>query len=155
NVRNLIVDVRGNAGGWDIQGVELFTYLMKSNEPVKYYQRQYAINDKSEFLVYSDISAEDQENIRLRSEEDGTFSLIEEENPSLKMQFPKPNRFKGNLYMLMDEGSFSTTSEFLAVSKSNGLGVFVGEESGGAYEGGNGGSFIHMPLPNSKIEIGS
>lgn len=134
--------------------VELFTYLVKSNKPIKYFQRQSAINDKSEFLVYSDLSEEDQQNIRLRKENDGTFSLIEEENQSLKMQFPKPNRFKGNLYILMNEESSSATAEFLAVSKSNRTGIFVSDESGGAYEGGNGVSFIQLTLPNSKIKIG-
>ena len=31
----------------------------------------------------------------------------------------------------------------------------VGDEAGGAYEGGNGASFIHVELPNSKIQVGT
>lgn len=155
--RYLIVDVRSNSGGWDTQGIELFTYLMKQDTPVRYYQRQHAIVDSSEFLAFSDLSEEDRRNVKeeLKMEADGTFSLVEEKNPDLKLQYPKPNRFKGNVYFLMNERSYSTTSEFLAVCKSNKVGIMVGEEAGGAYEGGNGSSFIHLTLPNSKIHVGT
>jgi Peptidase family S41 len=70
------------------------------------------------------------------------------------IQHPKPNRFTGKVYFLMNGGSGSTTAEFLAVAHSNKLGVFVGEECAGNYTGGNGGEFISVSLPNSKIQVG-
>jgi hypothetical protein len=155
--KNLIVDVRSNPGGWDSQGIELFTYLMKQDAPVKYYQRLHSIADTSGFLIYSDLSEEDKRNVKkeLKKELDGTFSAQEEFSPDLRLHSSKPNRFKGQVYILMNERSYSTTSEFLAVCKSNSVGIMVGEEAGGAYEGGNGASFIHMELPNSKIQVGT
>ncbi len=154
---NLIVDVRSNSGGWDTQGIELFTYLMKEDEPIRYYKRLHAVTNSSEFLKYSDLSADDRKNIKeeLKLEADGTFSLLEDENSNLKLQYPKPNRFKGQVYILMNERSYSTASEFLAICKSNKVGIMVGEEAGGAYEGGNGASFIHLSLPHSKIQVGT
>ena len=133
-ITNLIVDVRGNPGGWDTQGVELFTYLMKSDSPVYYYKRLHAITDSSEFLKYSDLSDEDKKKVKkeLRAEADGTFTMREEYNTDLKLQYPKPNRFKGQIYILVNHRSASTTSEFVAVCKSNKVGILVGEESGGA-----------------------
>lgn len=55
----------------------------------------------------------------------------------------------------MNGGSGSTTSEFTAVAYSNKLGIFIGDETGVAYEGDNGGSFLHFQLPNSKISVGT
>ena len=155
--RNLIVDVRSNGGGWDTQGVELFTYLMKSDSAVRYYRRLHSITDSSEFLKFSDLSPEDLKNLKteLQPEKDGTFTLKEEENPDLKLQYPKPNRFTGQVYILMNGRSASATAEFTAVAHSNKVGIFVGEESGGAYDGGNGASFIHLELPYSKIYVGT
>ncbi|HEV7782541.1 MAG TPA: S41 family peptidase, partial [Chitinophagaceae bacterium] len=91
----------------------------------------------------------------LHREKDGTFTLLEEFNDELKIQQPKTNRFKGKVYFLIDGRSGSATAEFTAVAHSNHLGVFIGEETGGAYEGGNGGSFLHFELPHSKISIQS
>jgi hypothetical protein len=154
---NLIVDVRSNRGGWDNQGIELFTYLMKQDTAVRYYSRMHAITDSSEFLAFSDLLEDDKENLKreLRKEPDGTFSLREELASDLQPQFPKPNRFRGNVYILQNERSFSTTSEFLAACKAYQVGVMVGMEAGGAYEGGNGASFIHVSLPHSKIQVGT
>jgi hypothetical protein len=39
--RHLILDVRDNAGGWDIQGLELLTYLLKGDSAVRYYTRRH------------------------------------------------------------------------------------------------------------------
>ena len=55
----------------------------------------------------------------------------------------------------MNEKTFSTASEFTAAAKYYKVGVMVGQETPGAYDGGNGSSFIHMELPNSKIAIGT
>ena len=156
NCTSLIIDVRANSGGWDNQGIELFTYLMKSDSAVRYYRRQHSITDSSEFLRFSDLSPEEQKGVKeeLTPEPDGTFTLRENKNPTLQPQSPKPNRFKGNVYVLVDEKTFSTAAEFTAAAQANKEAVFVGEESGGCYEGGNSGSFIHLQLPNSGIAIG-
>jgi hypothetical protein len=154
-VQDLVIDLRYNGGGWDIQGVELFTYLI--DQPTRCYQRLHAITDSTEFLKLSDISAEDRKLIRkrLQKETDGTFSVKEEFSAQLRLQQPKPNRFTGNVYILANRGSGSTTSEFLAYTKSNKRATIIGEECNGAYEGGNGGSFLHFDLPQSKISFGT
>lgn len=156
-IQTLMVDVRSNGGGWDNQGVELFSYLMKQDTGVLYYKRLHAITDSSAFLAYSDLSEEDRKRVKseLRKEPDGTFTLRPEYNPDLLPIAPKPNRFKGDVYILSNEHSFSTTSEFLAACKTYKVGTIVGTEAGGAYGGGNGSSFISLRLPNSKIMVGT
>ncbi|MBC8156049.1 MAG: peptidase S41 [Bacteroidetes bacterium] len=155
-IRNLIVDLRGNTGGWDSQGIELFTYLMKTDSAVPYYARQHSITDSSEFIKFSDLSEADRKNVKneLIPEPDGTFTLKQgSDTREPKRYAPKPNRFRGQVYVLMDGASASTASEFLAVAHANKIGVFVGVESGGAYEGANGSSFITLELPKSGIQV--
>lgn len=150
---NLIIDLRYNGGGWDIQGVELLRFLMK--QPFRAYQSLHSVTDSSEFLKFSDLSADDLKNIKkeLKAEPDGTFLVREEYSEQLKLQQPHNNAFKGKIYILTNGRSGSTTSEFTAVAHSNKVGIFIGEETGGAYEGGNGGSFLHFDLPHSKIHV--
>ncbi len=156
--KNLIVDVRANTGGWDSQGIELFTYLAKADTAVAYYARQHSITDNtdSEFIKLSDLSEADRKNVKneLLPEPDGTFTLKQGSDTRVPKRYtPKPNRFRGQVYILMDGASASTASEFLAIAHANRVGVFVGEESGGAYEGGNGSSFINLELPKSGIQV--
>lgn len=155
NIGNLIIDLRGNNGGWDNQGVELFTYLIDT--PAYYYRKFHAITNNSEFLQFSSVSKEELKNIKneLIEEVDGTFTVKEEYNSTLLQQHPKPNWFKGKVYFLQNGISASTTAEFLAVAQSNKLGVFIGEECAGNYTGGNGGEFISLTLPNTKIQVGT
>jgi hypothetical protein len=152
---NLIIDVRDNSGGWDVQGIELLSYLIKDDQPFRYYQRAHAATNESEFLKYSDLSALDRKRVKeeLQQESDGTFSLREEKSPDLQLQQPKSNRFKGAVYILMNERTASAAAEFVALCKSYRIGVIVGSEAGGAYEGGNGASFITLTLPHSNIQV--
>ncbi len=50
----------------------------------------------------------------------------------------------------MDGDSFSATSNFLAIAQYLKLGVFIGEETGGAKDGCNSGFYTYK-LPNSKL----
>lgn len=154
-VTDLILDLRNNGGGWDIQGVELFTYFM--DKPTRCYKRLHCQTDSTEFFSLSDLSAKDLSNVKkeLRKETDGTFSIREEFSEQLQIQQPKKNRFTGKVYVLANGGSASACAEFIAYAKSNKSIIVVGEETGGVYEGGNGGSFLNFELPNSKIKIGS
>ncbi len=154
--QNLIVDVRANTGGWDSQGIQLLTYLLKADTAVVYYARQHSIRDSSEFVRFSDLSEADRANIKneLIPEPDGTFTLKQGSDTRTPQRYaPAANRFRGQVYILMDGASASTASEFLAMAHANKVGVFIGEESGGAYEGANGGSFINLELPKSGIQV--
>jgi C-terminal processing protease CtpA/Prc len=154
NISNLIIDLRDNSGGWDNQGQELFTYLI--DKPLRYYQRFHMVTDSSEFLKLSSVSKEELANIKniLVKEQDGTYTVKEEYNSTLALQHPKPNRFTGKVYFLIDGATGSAAAEFTAVAHSNKLGTFIGDETGGNYSGGNGGEFITLYLPNTKIKVG-
>ncbi len=155
DIQSLIIDVRSNSGGWDVQGVELLTYLVKSDTAFKYYRQLHTITDDSEFLAYSDLSAADRQNPRkyLEPATNGIFVLKETQNPLLGLQYPKPNRFRGEVYILMDEGSASAASEFLALAKSQGIGTLIGTSGSGAYNGSNSSVFIRRILPHSGIQV--
>lgn len=152
-IGHLVIDLRHNGGGWDSAGVLLFTYLI--NKPSRYYVRQHTIADTSQYLSLSDLSPEAIKNVRneLVPEKDGTFSIKPSYAAGLSLQYPKQPHFTGKIYFLMNGASASTTSELLAAAHANNLGTFIGEEAGGSYEGGNGGSFIGLVLPHSKIRI--
>jgi len=153
NVKNLIIDLRRNRGGWDNQAEELFTYLIDT--PAYYYRSFHAVTNSSDFLQFSSVSKEELMNIKneLTPEADGTFTVKEEYNATLLLQQPQPNRFKGKIYFLVDGVSGSTAAEFIAVAHSNRLGIFIGEECAGNYTGGNGGEFISLTLPLTRIQV--
>ncbi|MEO9869684.1 S41 family peptidase [Ekhidna sp.] len=151
----LIVDLRNNGGGWDVHGVELLSYLMKDDEPFEYYKYAYTITDNSEFLKYADVPASEREKIKdeLTQQPNGTYLLSAEQNIGIGPFESKERKFEGKIYFLINEQTSSAASEFASLAKSYELGVFIGKETNGAYEGGNSFSFIKMSLPNSGIFV--
>ncbi len=71
----------------------------------------------------------------------------------LQNQPSKKDMFAGNIYVLMNGNSFSSTSALIANIKNTTKATFIGEESGGMYEGPTGGQTIPIILPNSKIMV--
>lgn len=122
-IKNLIIDVRDNAGGSEDYGVLLYSYIAR--RPFKYY--------------LSKASTTHQQTIQ--------------ENPYLGTQKTQENSYKGNVLFLINGLSFSTTAEFCAIARSNDRGRFIGEETGGGYYGNNSGQTTNITLPNSKIRI--
>lgn len=153
--KNLILDLRDNKGGWDAMGIELYKYLSISEESFKFYRESIVVTNDTSYLKYSDLSAVDIATLdqELIPQGDGTFLLDSEFNETGQINLPASNRFKGKLYILISKNTGSAAAEFAAIAKSNQIGTIVGEESGGAYEGGNGGSFLNFELPNSKMYV--
>ena len=120
-VEKLVIDVRSNQGGNDVNGEMLYSYL--TQKPFMYYASQETVTRK--------------------------FS--EADNPDLKLQQPKENNFKGKVYILINGRSFSGTAEFSSVARSNNRGVFIGEECGGGYYGNTSGNETMVTLPNTQI----
>jgi hypothetical protein len=151
NVPNLIIDLGNNGGGYDAGGVALFSYLIR--KPTRYYGRQHTVTDgSSSYLQFADVSAEDIANEKkgMVREADGTYTLRRDFDQGVT---PNPDHYTGKVYFVVSGQSGSTTAEFTAVAHYNKLGTFIGEETGGAYCGGNGSSFIHLTLPHSKIYV--
>lgn len=72
---------------------------------------------------------------------------------NLQLKEPKADVFKGKLYVLMNGACFSSAADLISDLKKTTDAIFVGEESGGAFEGPTGGDNIVIQLPNSKIMI--
>ena len=154
NIENLIIDVRGNEGGNDKLGKELYSYIARNN--FKYYERiELRVNRKKNitfhklayFPRFIGIAS-----LLVRKRKDGSLLWVRHQN--LGNHRPKKNAYKGMVTFLEDGLSFSVTSEFLAIAKTEKRGKFVGEESGGSYSGDNSGAFVIVKLPASGIDVG-
>ncbi len=70
-----------------------------------------------------------------------------------KPQKIKENAFKGKIYVLINGGSFSASSIISSNLKGSKRAFFVGEETGGAYNGTVAGFMPRIRLPNTKIQV--
>lgn len=68
-----------------------------------------------------------------------------------KEREPNPLNFKGNIYVLINGNSFSASSILSTQLDGSNRATFVGEETGGAYNGTVAGYYKVYELPNTKI----
>ncbi|MFN8305492.1 MAG: S41 family peptidase [Ferruginibacter sp.] len=124
HIKNLVLDLRGNQGGDIENGVTLLSYLL--NEPFAVLQGYARVGRKGELKNCG--------------------------GPALGMHKPKPGRFTGKLYVLVDGGSFSNSGIVASCLKAHKRAVFIGEETGGNPVVINGDS-KDFQLPNSRLYI--
>jgi len=86
--------------------------------------------------------------LAVKKDEKGQLYLKSKEQ---KLTEPKPNRFDGKLYVLTNGGSFSASCILSSNLKNSNRAVFVGEETGGTYNGTVAGTMPLLKLPNSKL----
>jgi hypothetical protein len=151
-IKNLIIDVRDNGGGWDKMGYTLFSYLI--DKPTYYFDSIYSTASDVDFLLrYTEKdTAWWTATEPLLEKYEGKLSINRTPENGF-LQQPQENRFTGNIYVLMNGKSMSTTAEFTAATHYNKLATFIGEESGGAYCGGNGGDFATLTLPHTGLSL--
>lgn len=70
-----------------------------------------------------------------------------------KEKEPHPLNYKGALYVIINGNSFSASSLLSTHLKANKRAVFIGEETGGAYNGCVAGIYKIHEMPNSKLKI--
>lgn len=62
-------------------------------------------------------------------------------------------RLRAKLIVLIDSANSSATFQFARTVQRNGLGVLLGEPTGGNQRGINGGAFFFLRLPESRLEV--
>ncbi len=123
-ITTLVVDVRGNGGGPSVIAVELLRYLV--DEPFTYLETPADVKIASlpVFVAYA------------RSIQ------------------PHPSRlFRGDLYCLMDGGSFSTTGHFIAALRAHRRVTLMGEESGGGASCTDNGTIVDLPHTRLRLRV--
>lgn len=151
SITHLIIDIQANGGGTEGNENLLFSYLTKKvvqkYEQVTMLKKPYQINKNNEGYIKDKWTFD---SIAKR----GNYTLYSDYYSDLG--YKKPNDeliYKGKLYVLISGKTFSGGAEFASLIKMMGRGVFIGEETGGIYEGNVSGYSEYIRLPHSKIEV--
>lgn len=150
---NLIIDLRGNEGGRDTYGALLLRHLM--DVPFAYYRRLVTRTDRITFWSHTQLDSTFNRRFGagMRRTKNGEFLLPTARHQNLSQQQPASPVFRGRAWVLIDGGTFSTAAEFCAVARSLGRATFVGEETGGTYEGNSSGTFAILSLPHTGVRV--
>ena len=149
-IKNLLVDLRENGGGADMNGKLLVSRLLV--EPYMFYTHLEVMRDRFTFLEY--IDAPDLEsNLKkmLRKNDKGTFDLMF--HPNLGEQKPIQPTFQGKVMVLISGRSFSGSGECTSILHFHKRAKFVGEECGAGYYGNTSGFMPELTLPNTGLRI--
>ncbi|HJQ09503.1 MAG TPA: S41 family peptidase [Gemmatimonadaceae bacterium] len=146
----LILDLRGNGGGVDEYGALLLSYFV--DHPFRYFDSIKVTTITPSFATWLPRTFE---SLRAGSEPDsrGGYRVTTALHPGVGIQQPQSHPYLGKLVVLVDGGSFSTTADVAAHLRSWRRAVFVGEETGGTYEGNTSGLNALIVLPNSRLRL--
>lgn len=151
-IQHLIIDVRDNEGGKDKRGALLLSYLM--DKEFRYYDRlEASTNQKYSFAKQAHLP-KFYGILRMLISKTSSGTYLWKHNKNLKVQKPQKHPYSEKVYVLTNGASFSVTAEFAAVTHYLKRATFIGEETGGGYYGNNSGTFVIVPLPNSRLVTG-
>ncbi len=155
-VTNLVIDARENRGGCGLAGDELLRYL--ASKPFRQIERieqrivpaffelceQYGLNINK---VMADEYGIDLQDLKARGEYKPGIIVTGE--GQFKKPHPPSSRFKGSIYVLISEPTFSSGSNFAAAVKYFEIGTLIGQETSGRRD--HYGQVVPIQLPNSEL----
>jgi len=156
----LIIDIRGNGGGWDIYWQNIVELLINEPLTVKYYvfykgDHRYKY-DPYRVKYVNTVDELDEEVLKQFPEEVRTdfkyYRIYSYRiNPWDTSLDPSEDiDFKGKIYLLVDRDVFSSAENFASFCKDTGFATLVGEPTGG----GKGFDWIPITyLPISKLAV--
>lgn len=149
--KNLILDLRNNGVGDDVYGAFLYSFLTDS--AFKYYDKQAIKQRKYSFIKDTDDQSINRlvSNHHKKELDDGSFEISLDGLE--KTQKPSKNAFLGNLYVLINGGTFGTASEVASLIQFHKKGKIVGEESGSTFHATSSGFIPYLKLRHSKLQL--
>ncbi len=147
----LVIDLRGNGGGFDEYGKFLFAHIM--DRPFLYYWALETKKNRYDLFRYTDETPAAAEELAkpLQKNARGWFDVLG--HPNRGLQSTRQPHFAGRVAILIDGGSFSATGEATSAFHYYKKAVFFGEESGAGYYGNTSGFMVTAILPNSRIRV--
>jgi hypothetical protein len=146
--QTLLLDLRDNGGGEDSLGKQLYAHLVE--RPFPYYEELRVNRPGLSFAGHVEGRAGMSEAALLARPGGG---YTQRSHPNLGIQQPAAPTYRGKVIALINGSSFSTTAELITQLHDKQRAVFVGEESGGAYQGNSSGRSVALVLPNSALKV--
>jgi len=151
NIKHLILDIQANGGGTEGRENLLFSYLSDSvfskYKAVTMLPKPYHINKKEKDYIL------DKWQLKGAFAKRGAYTL---QSDYYSLKYQKPNKkliYNEKLYVLISGKTFSGGAEIASLLKMTNRATFIGEETGGAYQGNVSGYSETIKLPNTKIKI--
>ncbi|MFK7972613.1 MAG: S41 family peptidase [Bacteroidia bacterium] len=152
NIKHLIIDIQANTGGEEGNENLLFSYLTEKR--IRKYTRATMLPGPfQKRLNHKSIKA-DKWAMKDSLAERGEYTLYSDYYSDLGYLPPKLEHiYKHKVYVLISGLTFSGGAEFASMIKMTDRGIFIGQETGGTYDG-NVSSFNEtVKLPHTKIKI--
>ena len=148
-VEHLVLDLRGNGGGYFPNGNRLLRYFLPEPFSMDFSRSKTRVK-KQAHLKMPFWSRMTKVLFRLMPDKD---KADPNRNYSIRYKPIRKHPFKGQLYVLIDGGTFSMGSLVAAKLKHHTTCTLIGEESGGGALGSNAVLSYNLTLPESQIRV--
>ena len=161
--KTLIIDLRGNPGGKIKEIANLYSYLVDTSFVLinksevasrtsilntKFFKGKPLLLDLFIAVFYPPIVIS--RFAKVEKDKDGRYYY---KNKESRLAQCRKSNFKGKIYVIIDGGCFSASCLLSTNLKGSKRATFVGEETGGAYNGCVAGMMPLFALPHSKLPI--
>ena len=160
--KHLILDLRDNGGGRIAEINYLYSFL--TNTDYQFLELS-EVNSRTPFLT-AVMSNTTPNSIKVLGALVSPFVVIhnvlktKKKDDKMYYRFnytkskrPKPNHYTGDIYVLINGNSFSASSLIATHLQATKRAVFIGEETGGAFNGTVAGIYKIYELPTTKLKV--
>ena len=144
SVLQLVIDVSKNSGGNSAVGTAMINYFY--GKPYKSYQVNWKRSD--EYLkTYLGYGAHDERYEKLKAGQ-----VLHYDSDQIRPLQDMPARFKGKVYVLIGNGTFSSAMMFATVIKDNKIAELIGETPKNGHPS-HFGELYSVKLPNTQLGV--